>query len=601
MKPVKTTRMQHIRDAILTAGPALRATLRRFPLPSLAALAGFSASAWIVNAQGDSPAAAVPALLAAVVLFMASIALRTAFEEHFPGKRAAYVASNIALASGAVLYAAWLSSGRYAAPTEELRYVCIALAAFGAIFWIPCIGKAPSTAGNYAISIALRIGVAFVLSAVLFAGVGIALLTAETLLSVGVPWHAYLTIWCVCALLAAPAIFLSGVPRSAEETNTLPYPRELRILVSYILLPLITVYLAILYVYFAKAAVTWTIPRGIVTYLILGYSTAGIIILFLVSPAGKLKENSWIGLYSHWFYRALVPLIAVLYAAIFLRASQYGITEKRYMIIALSLWLTGITVYWLAAKRPRHIVIPISLSAVAFLAAVGPWNAFTVSKYSQLHRLERILERNHALKEGIADGRGIAFSLRDQTEISGIVRYLKDSHGDDALTLFPEADRKSGTATLIKKTLGFDIPQSGEYPDRMNRSFYFAESKMAMLDIGGYDRYCRSEALGGNVKISDGGSLRYDSAAYELVFTSASGKRTAVRLKDLIDSSAGLRENAADKNRCFIDDPADATAVFENGELRLKAVFTYVSAEWTPEWKVGKLSGANFVLFFSMK
>src|SRR5678815_5933910 len=57
-----------------------------------------------------------------------------------------------------------------------------------------------------------------------------------------------------------------------------------------------------------------------------------------------------------------------------------------------------------------------------------PWGAYSVSRRSQTHRLEKLLQANGILVDGhiVAATRGV--SHKDQGEISAITRYLVEHH-----------------------------------------------------------------------------------------------------------------------------------------------------------------------------
>ena len=86
-------------------------------------------------------------------------------------------------------------------------------------------------------------------------------------------------------------------------------------------------------------------PSGWIGYLVSSVAALGILSLLLVHPIKERKENGWIRTYGRWFYLALVPSIVMLLLAIWQRIAQYGITEKRYFLIVLSLWLAGMRIH----------------------------------------------------------------------------------------------------------------------------------------------------------------------------------------------------------------------------------------------------------------
>jgi len=192
---------------------------------------------------------------------------------------------------------------------------------------------------------------------------------------------------------------------------------------------LVTIYLLILYVYMFKIVVLWELPKGWVSYLVLGFSILGILSLLLVYPLQNSESEKWIKIYSRWFYRALFPLIILLFVAIGTRVSEYGITENRYFILGLAFWLTGVSIYLLINKLHNIKIIPITLGIIVFLSSFGPWSAFSVSQYSQLKRLTNYLKAYNMLSNGKATKLKAKLSDKDQNELSSIIHYLNDIHG----------------------------------------------------------------------------------------------------------------------------------------------------------------------------
>jgi hypothetical protein len=188
-----------------------------------------------------------------------------------------------------------------------------------------------------------------------------------------------------------------------------------------------------LYAYLVKIVVTWDWPKGWVANLVLGFSITGIFSLLLIHPLVHKGEERWILRFSRWFYIAEIPLVAILLLAIGRRVQEYGMTESRYFVVFLGLWLAVMTAYFLIRRGASIKVIPASLCALAFLASVGPWSAFDVSERSQLSRLEARLTANQILVDGKVVRREGGVSDEDAREISSGVTYIVDVHGTRAL------------------------------------------------------------------------------------------------------------------------------------------------------------------------
>lgn len=204
------------------------------------------------------------------------------------------------------------------------------------------------------------------------------------------------------------------------------YPTGLKIFTQYVLLPLVVIYLAILYVYEGKIVVQWQLPQGQVAYLVLAFSIAGILALLLLYPLRQSANERWITIFSQRYYLALLPLIILLFIGIFRRINDYGVTENRYIVAVLAIWLAGITVYFISGTRDDIRWIPITLSILCFLLPIGSWNIFVVSKNSQLKQFDEILTRNHILnaKKQIARRRDIP--AKDQEQLTSIVSFFRN-------------------------------------------------------------------------------------------------------------------------------------------------------------------------------
>src|SRR5690606_9660628 len=182
------------------------------------------------------------------------------------------------------------------------------------------------------------------------------------------------------------------------------YPVVLKFFTQYVLIPLLCIYVVILYFYSGKILINWELPRGWVSYLILAYSIVGILALLLVHPLKENTDKSWIRIFSKVFYFTLIPLIVLLFVAIFTRVLEYGYTEPRYYVLLLSIWLSAVVLYFIFRKSPSIKFIPISLFCFGTFALIFPYlNAFSVAKRSQKNQLEKILTQNNLLKNGKID------------------------------------------------------------------------------------------------------------------------------------------------------------------------------------------------------
>ena len=110
-----------------------------------------------------------------------------------------------------------------------------------------------------------------------------------------------------------------------------------------------------LYAYSLKIVINWNLPKGWVSYLVIALSFLGFIVLILINPIQKSIDSRTINKFHPWFYYLLLPLIALLFVAIFRRINEYGITENRYFVFMLACWILAMTLYILFSKRKKKI------------------------------------------------------------------------------------------------------------------------------------------------------------------------------------------------------------------------------------------------------
>lgn len=335
-------------------------------------------------------------------------------------------------------------------------------------------------------------------AAVLYAGLAIALISINGLFNVQISGATYIRLMSVVFSGFMTVFFLAGVPKDFEALDKEEfYPKGLKIFTQYVLIPLMTVYLLILLVYEVKIAINWQLPKGLVSSLILGYAIFGILSLLLIYPIREKAGNGWIKLFSKFFYVMMIPLVVLLLLAIWKRVGNYGITESRYVLMVLSLWLLFITGYFLLVKAQNIKLIPISLCILSILAIYGPQSASSVSKYAQINRLKSL------------------FASKVQKDIlqrEKVVEYLVERHGLISLQPFTKVNLEELESRMEKKrkrndfyNLKYDKIDSAlallkidkDLSAANKRYLTFVNESTGLTAIKGYDYLIKMEEYGG--------------------------------------------------------------------------------------------------------
>jgi len=231
-------------------------------------------------------------------------------------------------------------------------------------------------------------------------------------------------------------------------------PKGLRIFVQFILIPLVVLYLLILYAYMGKIIVQWSLPQGWVTILIMVFSVLGMLAMLLVHPYQHQKENGWVKWYTKGYYVALLPLLILQYVAIFTRIGDYGFTAPRWAVLAITVWLTWITLYNVFFKGRNIVLIPLTLFITAFLFLLGPLSHKSISISSQTAKINRLLTELKMVK----NGKLLVYKDNPKTdslmgELYSATRYLNRNYQKTGL----EPYLKYPTEAEIKKQLSFAV------------------------------------------------------------------------------------------------------------------------------------------------
>lgn len=275
-----------------------------------------------------------------------------------------------------------------------------------------------------------------IFTGVLVGGLELAIAATDNLFELNLRDETFAKVFFFVAILGSSFIFLmfnDGGLTQLEQGDD--YPLVLKFFTQFVLIPLLIIYALILYGYMLKIGIRWELPRGWVSYMILAYAVFGILALLLVHPLKNEHSKSWVKVFSKVFYYALIPLLGLLYVAIFTRILEYGYTEARYFVLLTALWLTSIVVYFVVFRKANIKFIPISLFILGLAALVFPYfNAFSVAKRSQKQELMKLLEDNQLLSNGVIDFKK-KISQNKAYEISDKVFFL--SERDEKEWLYP--------------------------------------------------------------------------------------------------------------------------------------------------------------------
>jgi len=287
-------------------------------------------------------------------------------------------------------------------------------------------------------------------------------------------------------VMFAPLYYLSLLPKfNSEEESDLErmqiarsYPRFLEILVSYIAIPLVGTYSLVLLAYFIKILVTLNWPSGQLGPMVLVYSAAGLLVFILASSL----ENRFSSLYIKIFPKVLIPVVIMQLISVGIRLNAYGITESRYYVALFGIFSIVVGVMLSLKPIARNSYIALLAACFAIFSIIPPMDAFTVSRVSQITRVENILQAEGILSEGKLIPKADA-SEHTKVETSNILTYLDRQSSLEYIDWLPE---EFNIYQDMEKVFGFG-PTYPNIIEKETQFFYASLDAQQPVNISGYD------------------------------------------------------------------------------------------------------------------
>ena len=263
-------------------------------------------------------------------------------------------------------------------------------------------------------------------------------------------WYVYpqLLVW----LLIAPMLCCAFVSEAQAQWKD---RRFLTLVVEYVLTPALLIYSVILYAYMLRILIQWKLPDGGVAYLVGGFIGVALVCRLLQALVTK-PHFEWF--YRYFPYVAIGPLV-LLWIGIARRVGEYGLTEMRVYLVAVSLLLTMFTVLLLWPRNRSFFRMSLALGGLAAILTFIPGiRAHDLGLRDQRARLEKVLPDllvdgkfpEDAPYTAIAD----SYDLRRKWDsASSAVNYLRKELGADN---FEKMYGRYGEFTYYPYMIDFD-------------------------------------------------------------------------------------------------------------------------------------------------
>lgn len=451
-----------------------------------------------------------------------------------------------------------------------VRYTAVSLFFYLAFLYLPRL-KQEDDYEFYIINVLSSFFLTGLYSLVLLLGVFAIYFTLNQLFNINIPSNTYYYSFLIVAGIFAPSMFLARVPEGDEDLRAYNYPKGLKALLIYIVLPLISIYTLILYIYFGQILIRRNWPEGLVSHLVLWYSSLAVGVIFFLSPI--VEENLWARRFKKYFPKLNIPILVMMFVSMGIRINQYGITENRYFALVLGLWVLGIMLYFILAKKQSNIIIPIVLSILMINSVFGPLSSFALAKRSQNHRLTTILLDNNMLEEDHIK-KNQAIEARDKEEISMILDYFNSNHSLNQVKYLP----KDFEIEDMTKTFGFSFTEPSLIQDNY---FYLAleSDGMAIVDVKDYDYYIESLGHHGPAMKLDDLRVSYSRETMVLSIIKGDGPGDKFNLKDQAKAIILGRKEKINQGRNVLR-PEEVRIIEEREDMEVEFLIKTISGKF---------------------
>lgn len=433
-------------------------------------------------------------------------------------------------------------------------------------------------------------------------GLSVALGAIHVLFDVDIDDKIYVDIWLFACLVLGPIYALSWVPKkfafTKEDCND---PPGLKFIVNWISVPMVFIYLLILYAYFIKIVLQGQVPSGHLAPMISGFVGAGVV-TFLLSWPLREEGSPQLQLFHKIFFPALIIPAGFHIFAIWERVNAYGITEQRYYLMLTAIWFAFLALGFTVRRLPIKF-IPMMLAVLLLAGSTGPWGGVSVSGQSQYMRLEKLLLQNKILVDGKIVKVTHEVPFADRKSISSSLDYLCHSGRKDLLLRwFAIGENKNDycSAYTLTEQMGFTYLSYYEQSQQDNGYFNISGNRDKLYIVKGYDY------LLGNQYVS-AMEIKPDTV-YKTNFKTEDNREISVILDQSntlffrIDNKVVLEKNLEDfvvKNKDRQDQSQDLFLDVENDVLAARIDFSYINGNI----KDGKnvIGSVSFDLLFRIK
>lgn len=486
---------------------------------------------------------------------------------------------------------------------------------FLAFFWVPSYRTKITFHRNF-LAGSKAFFLSWLYSIVIAIGTSSLLFAVDRLLF-PVRFESYLHMWNITFVLLESLFFLSFIPNythllqpnpqaKLQENSTveeeriehetavedLQVPRSLEILLTYIVMPLLSVYTLVLISYFLKniRGVFWA--DALLEPLMLSYSIIGLYIFILVC---NLK-NKFALLFINLFPKVLIPVMGFQLFSSFMRMKEIGLTHGRYFVLltVLTTLVSGILLSFRPTGKTGLVALLFMLAGI--IAIVPPTDGFSTARRYHISKTNALIEKNGLLKDGkiepnpempSSDKKKIAKYVSYLERIGGLSKVQGISRAKLQGNAFEETFGFSRNAAYYEEEGALEEDQDGiDYSDSTEEYAYLIPQDMLSFEVTAFDYLIHFEEYYNSYDelAQKTGRFSIGEETYEVSLEADEEKQTFLFVRDASQAELAeielkplyqeVLEKADSRDQVSLE---DATVDIENERTSIQLIFDSVS------------------------
>ena len=563
----------NFKEKILKNFPDMISGIKRFPITVLSGVIIFF-TCLISVGNFHSVIDFIALLLLAIPL---SASLELIFERCFQNKNK--LITNVIIATITILFLSvfYLIYGGIIEVSPISKYAAMWVILFLIFLLIPIFNK--ENGEIYIQNVLTDLIFTIIFSASLFSALTAIFFTIQILI-INISEYVYIHSFTFSIFIFGIIFFVSTFDKNNDfEENKIS--NENRI-ISYLLFPFMIIYTFILYLYLIKIILFFKIPNGEVINLVLWFIIFGLIMLIILKKT-EIKSQIF-SRFLKFFPILSIPLLLLALTSIFIRINQYGLTENRFYILTLCLWLIFCMFLHIVKIKKLNILTTIIISQIVILFSLAntPLTEVAVVN-SQIKRLKSLLSINGMLKDGkIAENAEVNGNIKE--EIENIKNYLDKKNID--------------TKEIFGKNIANIQSVKEKYADYTTENIL---NEQKIVAVKGFENVILNENLENpevknyknnefNIKIDVNNLIiSRNESADELI------KINFLELIKKIKNKAKLR-NSYNNSDYYLLAEKDSEIILENPKIKCKIILKNIVIKNEKE-----VETINFDLFFTAK